>query len=378
MQNEVIPHTKHLYYIGNYWLYASYPCALQPKAYEMTQMPPKAPKRGKIDLHGAKKDDDAHSTSRIFEVLRMVMIPFGLLLLAAVSSPTSQMVLSPVYGSIPASIYHQQLVITTFLLAAATQTSFRDNLLALIPTAASLIPIVALVLPFIQNVLFKKSKGWGPAVGPLLTESCTYVPILYLSVLCSVAALGVLRKPNYGHWTHAGVASVVSYTIFTIIQKAARSLIERNIGRGIIITRCGLQYVIAILYSLMLPSKMCFMAWLLLIYPLSQNQHLPLRYTSNIQNKTLHVQGFSLLARKESVTGYISVLENLDQGFRAMRCDHSLLGGEWVDRQGISRSQLGEPIYSCFVMLEAVRLVECESAHSQLLKSDSEKQALVM
>ena len=308
----------------------------------------------------------------------MVIIPFELLVLAAVSSPASQMMLSPVYGSIPASIYHQRLVMTTFLLAAATQTLFRYHSLALVPIASRFIPILALVLPFIQNSLFKKSNGWGPAVGPLLTESCTYVPILYLSVLCAVVSLSALWKPNYGHWTHTGVASVFSYTIFTVIQKAASTLVEKNIGRSILITRSGLQYMIAVLYSLVLPSKLCCMGWLLLVYPLSQNQHLPLRYTNNIQNQTLHDQGFSLLARKESVTGYISVLENLDQGFRAMRCDHSLLGGEWVDRQGISRSHLGEPIYSCFVMLEAVRLVESESAYSRLLKLDSEKQALVM
>lgn len=345
---------------------------------EMSKLALKAPKGGKEDSPGSKKDDDPRTESRIFEVLRMSMLPIELLAIAAVSSPASQMMLSPVYGSIPASIYHQPLVLTTFLLAAATQTSFRYHSLALIPIAARLIPIVALALPFIQNSLLKKSKGWGPAVGPLLTESCTYVPILYLSVLCAVVSLSALRKQNYGHWTHTGVAFVVSYTIFTFIQKAARSLIEKNIGRSIIVTRSGLQYMIAVLYSLVLPSKICCMAWLLLVYPLSQNQHMPLKYTTNIQNQTLHDQGFSLLARKESVTGYISVLENLDQGFRAMRCDHSLLGGEWVDRQGISRSHLGEPIYSCFVMLEAVRLVRSEFAHSQLLKPDSEKQALVM
>jgi hypothetical protein len=64
------------------------------------------------------------------------------------------------------------------------------------------------------------------------------------------------------------------------------------------------------------------------------------------------------------------VVESLDKGLRAMRCDHSLLGGEWSRKEG----QLAtEPIYGVFVMLEAVRLVEREQA-----VADKDAQALVM
>ncbi len=65
--------------------------------------------------------------------------------------------------------------------------------------------------------------------------------------------------------------------------------------------------------------------------------------------------------RQESLTGYISVVESVDQGFRVMRCDHSLLGGEWVKFIGTGQfkgNQVAEPIYGVFAMLEAVRLVE--------------------
>jgi hypothetical protein len=53
-----------------------------------------------------------------------------------------------------------------------------------------------------------------------------------------------------------------------------------------------------------------------------------------------------------------------------MRCDHSLLGGQWVHVNG---RRVSEPIYGVFVMLEAVRLVEREAP---LL--DSEASALVV
>jgi hypothetical protein len=55
-----------------------------------------------------------------------------------------------------------------------------------------------------------------------------------------------------------------------------------------------------------------------------------------------------------------------------MRCDHSLLGGEWLSRSD-RNSILAEPIYGVFVMLEAVRLVEVKKS-----VPDSEAKALVM
>jgi len=80
---------------------------------------------------------------------------------------------------------------------------------------------------------------------------------------------------------------------------------------------------------------------------------------------------WNLLARTESLTGYISIIESRQQGFRVMRCDHSLLGGEWLARS--ERNILAEPIYGVFVMLEAVRLVEVKTS-----VPDSEAKALVM
>ncbi|KAI4109107.1 MAG: hypothetical protein LQ339_001913 [Xanthoria mediterranea] len=83
----------------------------------------------------------------------------------------------------------------------------------------------------------------------------------------------------------------------------------------------------------------------------------PFPHSNTHLNSTLHHLGYSLIARQESYTGYISVLDNNKDGFRVMRCDHSLLGGEWFPQPGYE-SQLREPVYAIFVMLEAVRLVQ--------------------
>ena len=55
--------------------------------------------------------------------------------------------------------------------------------------------------------------------------------------------------------------------------------------------------------------------------------------------------------------------------YRMMRCDHSLLGGEWLltDRRRKSEGwEVSEPIYAVFELLEAVRLMELEPLHELL------------
>lgn len=78
-------------------------------------------------------------------------------------------------------------------------------------------------------------------------------------------------------------------------------------------------------------------------------------------NETLAPWNHTLIARRESVTGYVSILDNFEAGYRVMRCDHSLLGGEWQappkGLEHLDRGVFKEPIYAVFVILEAVRLV---------------------
>jgi hypothetical protein len=86
------------------------------------------------------------------------------------------------------------------------------------------------------------------------------------------------------------------------------------------------------------------------------NTHLATPWATAALRSTLTAHNFTLLARRESLTGYVSVLESVDAGYRVMRCDHSLLGGNWMRFPNVRG--VAEPIYAIFVMLEAVRLVQ--------------------
>ena len=293
-------------------------------------------------------------------------------MLAAVSSPVSQLSLSPVYGSIPSSAYHSHITTAAIILPWVARQRLPNHLPNRI---INCLPVLAFLLPTIQSMLFKYSKQLGPVYGPVVTELLTCFPLVFISVL------GVTIYLNDFAWRQkAGdtLPAIASYGLFTIVQKASRHFIDRNVGSSIIFTRSGLQFVVATFYALLLPSKFVIFAVLPILYSAVYNPHIPLQHNVDVLNSTLQVNGYSILARQESLTGYISVLDNVKDGFRVLRCDHSLLGGEWLHHQYKSVSKLGEPIYAIFVMLEAVRLVEPATSKPHAMIPDVEKNALVM
>ncbi|KAG8850242.1 hypothetical protein FRB96_000474 [Tulasnella sp. 330] len=96
-----------------------------------------------------------------------------------------------------------------------------------------------------------------------------------------------------------------------------------------------------------------------------------------------------VLASANSVTGRIVVAENMKDGFRYLRCDHSILGGVWLGEDKIAAlsstkekivpaggvdligTRLGESIYSAFVLQDAMRLFERKAASPTLAAGQS-------
>ena len=154
-------------------------------------------------------------------------------------------------------------------------------------------------------------------------------------------------------------------------------LVRLHARTSAIFSRFGLQATISFAYVSFERSfkRLAFFGILPIFHLLFVNPHIPMAYNTAILNATLQAEGFSMVARQESFTGYISVLDSVRDGYRAMRCDHSLLGGEWINKPKGHPAILNEPIYAIFVMLEAVRLVETESVEEI---TDDDKRALVM
>ena len=226
--------------------------------------------------------------------------------------------------------------------------------------------------------MFPFSRQLGPIYGPIFTELLTYGPLVFISILSAADFLVAFDLDQYGHYISYAGPGLMSYVVVGISDKVSSSLIEQRIGSSLIFTRSGLQFLVAASYAILLPSKFILLAMLLLLHTLCLNVHSPLPQPTRFLENTLKIHQFSLVDRQESLTGYLSVLDNLGDGFRVLRCDHSLLGGVWDPHSKFSSSALKEPVYSIFVTLEAVRLVVSKSNESRRHVRDDAKNALVM
>ncbi len=292
--------------------------------------------------------------------------------LAAASSPISQLSLSPVYGAIPAYLSHKGIMTVTIMLVILGRTTLKRYL----PRNVQLfVPVFAHYVPLIQFILFKYSSSMGPVYGPAVTEALTFVPLLFFSTFIAANTLDKLNLAEFGQQVAEIAPVLASYFTFSFLEKASSAFLPRIVGSQQFLTRTGLQILLGFSYSILSPSIYLLLAIPAVYHTTQLNPHHISAASSELLNSTLAAYNYTVLERKESLTGYLSVLKNYDSDLVALRCDHSLLGGEWLvtpERQAQGMRQ-PEPIYSVFSMLEGVRLVETDND-----RPDSEKSALVM
>jgi hypothetical protein len=341
---------------------------------QMPAIPKDAPKLTKEsfekELQALKAKAQEETWARWAKEQAWVLIQSATLLsLAAIYSNVSQLTLSPIYGSIPAGIWHSKGVMAICFLGWSSNLFLKRRLPV---KPVQLLPLIAAFIPMVQFFVFKISGTLGARFGPLIVESVTFFPLLLLSVSSTATILDDLEmSPGRFQWLSDGAPGVVSYAFFKGMEYFWKNKIQSTIGSTLVHTRLGLQIVLTGLYSIFAPSKLLLYAWPALLHTALLNTHVPVPYHTGLLNGTLNASGWSLIDRQESLTGYISVLESKEQHFRVMRCDHSLLGGEWLIHKSTHNRR--EPIYGVFVMLEAVRLVEVPNP-----VPDKEASALVM
>lgn len=294
-----------------------------------------------------------------------------LLSLAAIYSNISQLTLSPIYGSIPSAIWHSKGVMTACFIGWSANLWIKRLLPSRIKPI-QLLPVIAAYIPMLQFSYFKISEFLGAYYGPPIMEALTYFPLLALSVSCTATYLENLEmNPGFlPTWITDPSPGIFSYMFFKLMENLSMKYIGSTIGESFLQTRLGLQLAMTAAYVSLAPSRLTLFAIPALLHFGLLNTHVPVPYMTSSLNSTLNGMGWSLLERQESLTGYISVIESEEKGFRVMRCDHSLLGGNWLAK---TKAFLPEPVYGVFVMLEAVRLVEIPNPIP-----DEEASALVM
>ncbi|EMD63663.1 hypothetical protein GGP41_005694 [Bipolaris sorokiniana] len=303
----------------------------------------------------------------------------ALLLIAGFASPVSQLNLSPVYGSIPASLHHQRTMTIVAVAALLVRRGLKSYVSA---NVSQYIAVVAYWTPVIQFLLFPYSEKMGIEYGPMAIELLTYFPLLFLSIF---AAADLLECIDISGLNPSPLKEIViptaSYFAVSTTAKISSAFIPSFIGTSVYFTRIGFQMLLASVSAFFSPSRVILLAFPAILHTLWTNPHHPSTHGLQLANSTLQAtQNYTLLARQESVTGYVSVVESQSESaFRLLRCDHSLLGGEWlVTPEAYAKGQRQrESIFAVFVLLEAVRLIEPPVASIPAV-DESKKSALVI
>jgi hypothetical protein len=334
----------------------------------------KTPKKPKAAKEAQKQSSQLPASSLLKNAGRAA----ALLLIAGFASPISQLNLSPVYGSIPAYLHHQRAMTITAVGALMTRRGMKKYISA---DLAEYVAVVAYWAPVVQFLLFPYSGKLGIEYGPLIIESLTYFPLLFLSMYAAADLLESVDLSQFNLPPSLGEAALPTAAYFTVstVAKTGRALIPDFIGTSLYFTRIGFQMLIASTSAVLSPSRVVLFAFPAILHTLWANPHHVSDHGFQLANSTLFAtENYTILARQESNTGYVSVLENTaDNAFRLLRCDHSLLGGEWlVTPEAYRKGQRQrESIFAVFVLLEAIRLVEPIDSSTPALE-DSQKSAL--
>lgn len=328
----------------------------------------------------------------VLGIVKLGAVPAFLLALAALASPVSQATLAPVFGSIPSSVNHKEALIATYLLGYLLQTQLRGR----IPRHSGLAFLCVWIywVPFLHLHLFRFSELLGIVGGPALLGFTSCHMIVIPAVYDAAERFEKLTL-RLGYAGRAGsiLAAAAGLLYFTLLERFfARWLPElqcfsyavhsspgswsSNLARSL--SPVNLQHNMALSLFMAVPplSILRLLQAPMILHNLVLNPHIDLPGPFTRLNDTLATHNWAIVDRAWSNTGYISILESHDLRHRVLRCDHSLLGGEWLltdDRRTKEGWKVTEPIYAVFEMLEAVRLMDVTPAIP-----DSKVRALVV
>lgn len=295
----------------------------------------------------------------------------------------SQIILSPVYGSVGTGLHHYNVV---FIISTATSffTLLRfGNLPHRVWRAIALMLMSA---PLLLPSLFQYSGTWGPVWGPIITQGVMTWPCVFL-VSYEIARRAVQVVGKIEIQRSFSLPSFISLSIaipLTVILNITERFLNTYFQpyNGVLWSRFSLLLFIG-LFALVIdnaPSSSSAVEWINLLVIFAG----VFPYVLIVLNRPHVATGvspallarlpkeYTYLDRRESITGMITVVENSIAGYRVLKCDHSLLGGLWV---AVKRDELAdknfvgeeleirsvdeaESVYTAFLVQEAVRLVK--------------------
>ena len=309
--------------------------------------------------------------------------PNLILLLTAISCQLTWFCTLPVYSSVNAGTFPFVSVLLDFCMLFPSffvYNAVSRRRTELLEWFINLISLFGCAVPALTDYVGRYSEGIGPQWAPLMFILLIRVALVQLALMLYSTKRSQEPKATIEtRWFWPACRLVWAHGLLILFEKVVYSILYSPFGLLALsfVGRYGLQMASSCGFAYLGRWKMAIVTLPILLI-IAGSPHLPLQPNTARLNARLETEGYRLIDRKESVTGYISVLENINDGFRALRCDHSLLGGVWIDYHADYVPRLQNPIYAIFVMLEAVRLVQAEEPANTISKPDKEKQALFM
>ncbi|EJT96895.1 hypothetical protein DACRYDRAFT_119717 [Dacryopinax primogenitus] len=299
--------------------------------------------------------------------------------------------LRPTFGATAALQYAQVVLIV--LCAPSTLVPLMDphTVLSILGSTIALTP----VLVYQSSRLLARLdiiQEWGPGVGATLAQLLAVIPL----TVCTVNLMkrwmpdtdyqlnGSIRA---GFTTYAGMHSlgpiyaailphselvnpcnllsatavVLAFMSIVVPDEDPHSIAAAAQEAGAAAEKKEKKETNTVVKMLLLGLPILFLSFprLAISNPLGEGN---IRMSNCAPIHSLPGEDVHVLARGESVTGTLVVGESKELGFRWLRCDASLLGGQWLD--GADQEKLGhaggESIFAAFDLQQAVLLAERE------------------
>ncbi|RHZ78145.1 hypothetical protein Glove_167g96 [Diversispora epigaea] len=346
-------------------------------------------------------EDHSISISQLWTLPRttlLLMTP----ILASTILQVAPRYIEPVYGNIFPNVYFYEFCLislifgTIFGIGFVTkikrlQSQIRDDKITrAIVYGIDLCGVLFAASPLMVKKLYSLSSILGPYVGPHITQLGLAYPIMFsLGFLNSVVCARNSHEQRFPiiRWiSHVIIYNIVTQTFTFVlysVETRGRSchrlyfgglalafvsvvfkLLWNIHGEINLIENAGQRKKKKNKFGVTISSKIKNLSFILTpqilifffaIYNVNFN---PQCNPSIIQNVVVNNIEYSIIARNDSITGWIEVLEEIHpRNIRVMRAGHSLLGGVYRNTW--------DSVFGSFYFMEAVRLIERKNNSGQ-------------
>ncbi|CAG8464644.1 11320_t:CDS:2 [Ambispora leptoticha] len=349
----------------------------------------------------SKKQEVASGEDHITSVTQLWTLPRATLLLvtpilASTILQVSPRYLEPLYGNVFSYLYFKEaalgcvifgIILGVWVISIVKESWNRQAekqneayLSTLIMIGIDWCGILLALSPLSVKLLFTQSGTLGPYIGPHVTQTWLAYPVLFTLALINTLVCARREREKkilLYRWAlyvimHVVVISSLTYVLYNVVSMGRTC--QRLYSSGLLLALVsGLFKALYRIYGEItlledsaqrrkaqtlvakevrpsvniLPQILII---ILVIYNAGFNSQCLLNVSNNNNDQNNSKSAYIVLARNESVTGWIDVVDDPTRDIRVMRAGHSLIGGV--------RKSTWESVFASFYYMEAVQLVE--------------------